>query len=333
MVSEASRSAVAVAIGRRPRQARHVTNVTLRQFRYFIAAADCASVSAAARQLSITQSAITAAIQDLETEIGLRLFERGPRGVTLTPDGHRFLANARRVLAAVSDATHGLRAQPNPIAGRLAIGVTPLVAGYYLSELLTRFTRACPAVEVEVIEDEPRYLEHLLINGEVDAAIMVSSALLDRQALAAETLNRSPYRAWLASSHPLARRDDVSLAELAACPLIVLAADRLDELLRAVWQRYQLAPRTLLRSASLEAVRSLVGAGMGVAVLPDVVYRPWSLEAARIEARPLRDEIASLDVGLVWRRGLAIDPVTAEFIEVAREQAAARARRAHPGGA
>lgn len=303
-------------------------NVTLRQFRYFIAVADCASVSAAARQLSITQSAITTAIQDLEAELGLQLLERGPRGVTLTPDGHRFLANARRVLAAVSDATHGLLARPNTLSGTLSIGVTPLVAGYYLSELLTRFTRACPDVDVQVIEDEPRFLEHLLINGEVDAAIMVSSALVDRQALATETLNRSPNRLWLASSHPLAQRDDVSLAEVAACPLIVLAADRLDELMRAVWQRYQLAPRTLLRSASLEAVRSLVGAGMGVTILPDVLYRPWSLEGERIEARPLRDEIATLDIGLVWRRGLATDPVTAEFVEVAREQSAARARRA-----
>lgn len=302
-------------------------NVTLRQFRYFIAVADCGSVSAASRQLSIAQSAITTSVQELEDSVGLRLFERSSRGVTLTPDGHRFLANARRVIAAVADATHALRAQPAELTGTLAIGVTPLVAGYYLSELLWRFMRACPAVDVQVVEDEPRYLEHLLISGEVDAAIMVSSALVDRQALATEILTRSPNRVWLASSHPLARRDDVSLAEVAESPLIVLAADRLDEIMRAVWQRYQLAPRTLLRSSSLEAVRSLVGAGMGVTILPDFVYRPWSLEAARIEARPLRDEIATLDIGLVWRRGLAIDPVTAEFIEVAREQSAARTRR------
>ena len=306
-------------------------NVTLRQFRYFIAVADCASVSAAARQLNISQSAITTAVQELEDELGVRLFERSSRGVTLTPDGHRFLASARRVIGAVADATHALRAQPKALEGQLSIGVTPLVAGYYLSELLSRFTRACPAVEVRVVEDEPRFLEHLLINGEVDVAIMISSALVDRQALSTEILTRSPNRVWLASSHPLAARDDVSLAEAAAGPLIVLAADRIDEVMRAVWQRYQLVPRALLRTSSLEAVRSLVGTGMGVTVLPDFVYRPWSLEADRIEARPLRDEIPTLDIGLVWRRGLAIDPVTAEFIEVAREQSAARARRANPG--
>jgi DNA-binding transcriptional LysR family regulator len=306
-------------------------NVTLRQFRYFIAVADCASVSAAARQLAISQSAITAAVQELEDELGVRLFARSSRGVALTPEGHRFLGSARRVIATVADATHLHRAQPRALAGELAIGVTPLVAGYYLSELLSRFTRACPGVDVQVVEDEPRFLEHLLINGEVDAAIMISSALVDRQALATEILTRSPNRAWLASSHPLAQRDEVSLSEVAGYPLVVLVADRIDELLRAVWQRYQLVPRSLLRTSSLEAVRSLVGTGMGVAVLPDFVYRPWSLEADRIEARPLRDEIATLDIGLVWRRGLVTDPVTAEFIEVAREQSAARARRASPG--
>jgi DNA-binding transcriptional LysR family regulator len=306
-------------------------NVTLRQFRYFIAVADCASVSAAARQLNIAQSAITTAVRQLEEEVGVRLFERSSRGVILTPDGHRFLSSARRVIASVADATHLLRAQPNALVGQLSIGVTPLVAGYYLSELLSRFARACPQVEVSVAEDEPRYLEHLLINGEVDVAIMISSALGDRQALATETLTRSRNRVWLASRHALADRDDVSLAEVADCPLIVLAADRIDEVMRGVWLRHQLAPRTLLRTSSLEAVRSLVGAGMGVTILPDFVYRPWSLEADRIEARNLRDEVATLDIGLVWRRGLTMDPLSAEFIEVAREQSAARARRASPG--
>jgi DNA-binding transcriptional LysR family regulator len=86
-------------------------NATLRQFRYFVAVVDCASVSAAARQLAISQSAITTAVQELEDTPGVRLFERGPRGVTPTRDGHRFVPNARRVLAAVSDA----RASPAPL--------------------------------------------------------------------------------------------------------------------------------------------------------------------------------------------------------------------------
>lgn len=303
-------------------------HVTLRQFRYFIAVAESGSVAAASRMLAIAQSAVTKSMQELEDALGARLFERTSKGIVLTPQGHRFLASARRVISAVADAA---RLQPDDAAERLtgvlAIGVTSLVAGYYLSELLRRFRRNCPAVDVFVTEDTPRFLEHLLINGELDCAIMVSNALGEPQALVAETLTRSPNRVWLASNHPLAERDELTLAECAAHDQIVLEADRVDDLMRGVWARHQLKPRSILRTSSLEAVRSLVGAGLGLAVLPDFLYRPWTLDADHVDTRRLRDEVPTVDVGLVWRRGSALKPVAAEFIDVAREQSAARGRR------
>jgi DNA-binding transcriptional LysR family regulator len=198
------------------------------------------------------------------------------------------------------------------------------VAGYYLSELFSRFRRHCPDVEVFVTEDTPRFLEHLLINGEIDVAIMVSNALSEPQAMVCETLTRSRNRVWLPSNHALTAQDEVSLADCAACDQIVLEADRIDELMTSVWARHQLKPRTILRTASLEAVRSLVGAGAGIAVLPDILYRPWTLDAEHVEVRPLRDEIPSVDVGLVWRRGSGLKPAATEFIELARELARQR---------
>lgn len=303
-------------------------HVTLRQFRYFIAVAESGSVAAASRMLAIAQSAVTKSMQELEDALGARLFVRTSKGIVLTPQGHRFLASARRVISAVADAA---RLQPDEAAERLtgvlAIGVTSLVAGYYLSELLRRFRRNCPGVEVFVTEETPRFLEHLLINGELDCAIMVSNALGEPQALVAETLTRSPNRVWLASNHPLAERDELTLAECAVHDHIVLEADRVDDLMRGVWARHQLKPRSILRTSSLEAVRSLVGAGLGLAVLPDFLYRPWTLDADHVDARRLRDEVPTVDVGLVWRRGSGLKPVAAEFIDVAREQSAARGRR------
>jgi len=307
-------------------------NVTLRQFRYFVAVAELASVAAASRELNIAQSAITKSILELEESLGVQLFERTPKGMTLTPDGHRFLASARKVLSAVADATHLRRAQPQSLAGPLAVGVTSLVAGYYLSEVLSRFARSCPEVQLQVVEEAPPFLEHLLINGELDVAIMVSNALGEPQALLAETLTRSPNRVWMSANHPLAAQDDVSLQQAADHAVIVLEADRIDDLMRIVWARHQLKPRTMLRTSSLEAVRSLVGVGAGIAVLPDFLYRPWTLDAEHVEVRPLRDEVPTVDVGLVWRRGLAVKPAAAEFIEVAREQSRARLRSRARGG-
>jgi DNA-binding transcriptional LysR family regulator len=302
-------------------------NVTLRQFRYFVAVAESGSVAAASRMLNIAQSALTKSLLELEAELGSSLFARSSKGMALTPQGHRFLVSARKVIGSVADALRlHTDAAATGLAGVLSVGVTSLVAGYYLSELFSRFRRNCPAVEVFVTEDSAGFLEHLLINGELDVAIMVSNALTEPQAMVAETLTRSPNRVWLPSNHELTQREDVSLAECAACDQIVLEADRIDELMAGVWARHGCKPRTILRTASLEAVRSLVGAGAGIAVLPDFLYRPWTLDAEHVEVRRLRDEIPAVDVGLVWRRGSGLKPAATEFIALAREQS--RARRA-----
>jgi DNA-binding transcriptional LysR family regulator len=302
-------------------------NVTLRQFRYFVAVAETGSVASASRMLSVAQSALTKSLLDLESELGGSLFLRSSKGMTLTPQGQRFLVSARKVIGSVSDA---LRLQDTSAAsgpsGVLCLGVTSLVAGYYLSELFSRFRRSCPQAEVFVTEDSPGFLEHLLINGELDVAIMVSNALTEPQALMSETLTHSRNRVWLPTNHPLTARDEITLAECAACDQIVLEADRIDTLMSSVWARHQLKPRTILRTGSLEAVRSLVGAGAGIAVLPDFLYRPWTLDAEHVEVRHLRDEIPAVDVGLVWRRGSAHKPAATEFIELARAQS--RSRRA-----
>ena len=300
-------------------------HVTLRQFRYFVAVAEGGSVASASRMLSIAQSALTKSLLELEGEIGSPLFVRSPKGMTLTPQGHRFLVGARKVIGSVADALRlQAAAAAGEISGVLSVGVTSLVAGYYLSELFSRFRRNCPAVEVYVTEDAPRFLEHLLINGELDVAIMVSNALAEPQAMVAETLTRSQNRVWLPSNHPLTAQPEVTLADCAACDQIVLDADRIDDLMKGVWARHQLKPRVILRTSSLEAVRSLVGAGAGIAVLPDFLYRPWTLDAEHVEVRRLRDEVPTVDVGLVWRRGSGLKPAASEFIDLAREQARPR---------
>jgi DNA-binding transcriptional LysR family regulator len=302
-------------------------HVTLRQFRYFVAVAEGGSVAAASRMLSIAQSALTKSLLELESELGSTLFVRSSRGMALTPQGHRFLASARKVIGSVADALR-LHAgeSATALSGMLSLGVTSLVAGYYLSELFSRFRRNNPAVEVLVIEDTPHFLEHLLINGELDVAIMISNALTEPQAMVSETLTRSPNRVWMASNHALTAQEEITLADCAGCEQIVLEADRIDELMTGVWARHQLKPRIMLRTSSLEAVRSLVGAGAGIAVLPDILYRPWTLDAEHVDVRRLRDEIPTVDVGLVWRRGSGLKPAAAEFIELAREQS--RLRRA-----
>lgn len=302
-------------------------HITLKQFRYFLAVSETASVAAAARMINIAQSAVTKSVQELEESLGVRLFERTSRGMVLTQQGHRFQASARKVIAAVAEAGQLERGVVETLTGNLTIGVTSLVAGYYLADLFARFQRSHPSVNISVVEDSPQFLEHLLINGEVDLAIMVSNALGDPQALVVEVLTSSPNRVWMASSHLLAERAELTLAECAAQPQVVLEADRVESVLSAVWARYGLRPQVLMRTSSLEAVRSLVGIGAGITVLPDFLYRPWTLDADHIEVRSLRNAVPSIDVGLVWRRGSRSRPVVTEFIDLAREQSRSHRNR------
>ncbi|MCB2157105.1 MAG: LysR family transcriptional regulator, partial [Rhodobacteraceae bacterium] len=96
------------------------------------------------------------------------------------------------------------REEVGAVGGRLSLGVTSLVAGYVLSDILSRFRRAWPQVELSAIEDNGDYLQHLLIGGELDVAVMLTSSIRDRAALNVESLLVSPYRLWLPLGHRLA---------------------------------------------------------------------------------------------------------------------------------
>jgi len=295
-------------------------SITLRQISYFLATAESGSVSAAAASVGISQSAITGSILALEEQTGAVLFERHSKGVSLTYEGHQFLRHARLITAAVADARRALAARPRSVAGNLNLGVTSLVSGYFLADLLARFRRVFPNVQVQVVEDERSYIEHLLINGELHLGLMLVSNLGDRDALDFETLVCSRNRVWSAPTHRFAALDVVSFADIAQEPLIALTIDEIPQITRSLWAARGIRPNIALNTASVEAVRSLVATGAGVAVLPDMAYRPWSLEGDRLEARPLEEELPTVDVGLVWRRGSRRNEAASIFLDLARER-------------
>ncbi|MFS8049080.1 LysR family transcriptional regulator [Rhizobium lusitanum] len=299
---------------------------TLRQLQYFVAVAEQGSVTRAAQNLSISQSSVTEALKELESDLGVELFERHPRGLSITHNGHQFLRHATKILATVSDARTSFSGKRNESGGTLNIGVTSLVAGYVLSDLLARYRRACPGVEVSAIEDNGGYLEHLLVGGELDVAVMVISNLRDRMALQAEILETSPYRLWLPMGHPLVSADIISVADISREPLIMLTIDEIEEntgkLLTALGAR----PHVAFRTRSVEAVRSLVATGAGVALLPDLVYRPWSLEGDRIESRDVSGSLPVVQVGMVWRKGSSLPQAARDFVGVAESMRTGRQR-------
>ncbi|HWT56659.1 MAG TPA: LysR family transcriptional regulator [Rhizobium sp.] len=299
---------------------------TLRQVQYFVAVAEQGSVTRAAQNLSISQSSVTEALKELENDLGVALFERHPRGLTITHNGHQFLRHATKILASVSDARTSFSGQQSALSGTLNIGVTSLVAGYVLSDLLARYRRACPGIEVSAIEDNGGYLEHLLVGGELDVAVMVISNLRDRMALQAEILETSPYRLWLPMGHPLVSADIISVADIAREPLIMLTVDEIEENTGKLLSALGARPHVAFRTRSVEAVRSLVATGAGVALLPDLVYRPWSLEGDRIESRDVSGSLPVVQVGMVWRKGSSLPQAARDFVGIAESLRSGRVR-------
>ncbi len=299
---------------------------TFRQLQYFVAVAEQGSVTRAAQNLSISQSSVTEAIKELEADLGVELFDRHPRGLSITHNGHQFLRHATKILSTVSDARTSFAENKRSEGGKLNIGVTSLVAGYVLSDLLARYRRACPDVDVTAIEDNGSYLEHLLVGGELDVAVMVISNLRDRMALQAEILETSPYRLWLPMGHPLVSADIISLTDVAREPLIMLTVDEIEENTGKLLSALGARPHVAFRTRSVEAVRSLVATGAGVALLPDLVYRPWSLEGDRIENRDVSGSLPVVQVGMVWRKGSSLPQSARDFIGIAEAMRSGRSR-------
>jgi len=299
---------------------------TIRQLQYFVAVAENGTVSGAAQNLSISQSSVTEAIKELERDLGVELFERHPRGLNITHTGHQFLRHATKILSDVSDARRTFSEERAATSGKLQLGVTSLVAGYVLSDLLARYRRGYPGVEVTAIEDNGDYLEHLLIGGELDVAVMVISNLRDRMALQAEILEVSPYRLWLPLGHHLAGAEIIGVEDIADDPLIMLTVDEIEENTGKLLSALGAKPHVAFRTRSVEAVRSLVATGAGVALLPDLVYRPWSLEGDRIESRDISGSLPVVQVGVVWRKGSLLPGAARDFIRVAQVQRSVRQR-------
>lgn len=301
-------------------------SLSLRQIRYFVAVAEHGSVSATAHAISISQSAITEKIQELEADLGFRLFERHSRGVELTLKGHQFLRHARKILTDVQDARRAIRGEVAEGGGRLALGVTPLVAGYVLSDLVTGFGGAFPETVVDTVEESGQQLEHLLVGGELDVAVMVVPLNLNAPALHTELVQVSAYRVWLPLGHRETRKVRVSLKDLAESPHVLLTVDHVAQTVEAAWRELGIRPQVALRTSSVEAVRGLVATGGHVAVMPDLTYRPWSLDGDKVEARMIAEPLPPVEVAIAWRRGFPLSSTATSFVSTAATRHSGRKR-------
>jgi len=157
------------------------SNITLRQLRYFVAAAETGQFSMAATRTHVSQSAITNAVLLLEQTLGTRLFERLPHGVALTAEGHRFHQHASHILSALQDAVREPRFQAPQQKGVLRIAASYTLLGYFLPPLLARFRMSYPEVQIDLHDMNREGIEQAVLEGCIDMGVVILSNVVERE--------------------------------------------------------------------------------------------------------------------------------------------------------
>ncbi|WP_174994019.1 LysR family transcriptional regulator [Burkholderia arboris] len=280
--------------------------LTLRQLKYFVATAELGQISQAAIQLTISQSAVTSAIKELEDRLGTPLFVRTSSGVTLTDTGRRFLNHAYTVLSSIDEAMR-IPNLESTLTGTLAIAASYAMLGYFLPHHLLRLNTLYPRLTIHLHEQNRESIEDRVIASRYDMAVLLTSNVSNLE-LMLEPVIHSVRRLWVGAHHPLLRRESVTFAEVAHEPFVMLTVDEAGQTALRYWNETPYRPNVILRTSSVEAVRSMVANGSGVAIASDMVYRPWSLEGRRIETIVLRDPVPPMSVGLAWRKNIELSP-------------------------
>lgn len=287
----------------------------MRQLRYFVAAAESGQFSMAAASEHVSQSAVTNAVSSLEEILGTRLFDRLPHGVSLTLDGHDFYYHARHVIDSLSDALHKSRSRSRDAQGVVRIGASYTVMGYFLPEVLARFRASYPHILFELHDLDRDALENAVESGDIDIGVALLSNVTELNRFEHRSLVRSQRKLWVAPAHPLAQSLNPSLREIAEHPYVMLTVDEGEESAMRYWKKQKLVPNVILRTGSMEALRGFVSHGFGVTILSEMVFRPWSLEGKRIEARDVATPIPQMDLGMLWSKQSAPPPPVRTFMD------------------
>ncbi|MBI5276775.1 MAG: LysR family transcriptional regulator [Burkholderiales bacterium] len=259
-------------------------NATFRQLRVFSEVARHLSFARAAQALHLTPPAVTMQVKELEAQVGLALFERSGRKVSLTTPGEYMLVYARKLLSTLKDAEDALARLKRVEAGTLAIGMVS-TAKYFLPRLLAEFRREHPTVELRLAEGNREKLVQMLHANEVDIAVMGRPPR--ELATRAEPFAAHPHGFVAAADHPLARHGSLAVEALGACDFIVReAGSGTRAAMAAFFDDVRMEPRLAMEMSSNESIKQAVIAGMGVSFL--------SLHTVQLELE--RELLAVLDV-------------------------------------
>jgi len=274
--------------------------MTLSELRYVVAVATEKSFGRAAQRCFVSQPALSVAIQKLEEELDVRLFERGKSEVTLTPVGGRIVEQAQKVLEEAALIKGIAQAGRNQLVGTLKLGVIYTVAPYLLPDLIPALHVLAPQMPLDLEENLTVHLEAALKSGRIDAAIIALP--FAPPGVVTEFLYEEPFQVVVPAGHKWAKRKYIRPDELAAEHPILLNVGHCfrDQVLDACPELNR-AETHVTRTSSLETVRNMVASGLGVSVLPRDAMTP-RYHSKLVVPVPFSGPVPSRRIAVAWRK-------------------------------
>jgi len=292
--------------------------MNLRDLRYLVALSDHRHFGRAAAACFVSQPTLSTQIRKLEDELGVALVERAPRKVLLTPIGGDIVERARRIVGDVEQIRESARRSQDPEAGTVRLGMFPTLGPYLLPHAVPLLRERFPQLELLLVEEKSDVLLARLREGRLDAGLL-ALPVHDEQ-LHAEFLFEEPFLLAVSRSHPLADRDSIALDELSGQKLLLLEDGHcLRDQALAVCGLAGANGKGEFQATSLETLRQMVAANVGVTLLPMLAIKPPVTQSDSIHLLGFSDSRPSRRIAMVWRKSSAMTGFLVSLMQVFRQ--------------
>lgn len=277
--------------------------MTLNELRYIVAVAQEGNFRRAAERVFVSQPALSLAIQKLEEELGVQIFERSRTSVNMTPTGELIVAQAQRALEEVAQireiASHG----KDQLVGTLRLGVIYTVGPYLLPALIPVLKRKAPQMPLEMEENLTENLEVQLINGRLDAIIIALP--FGGPGIATLPLYDEDFNVVVPLDHPWAKKKQIKTAELGNEKVLLLSSGHcFSNQVREACSELNNSAGETQQGNSLETIRNMVASGLGITVLP-VTANSEKYRSKLTREIPFAPPAPARRIALAWRKGFA----------------------------
>lgn len=292
--------------------------MNLRDLAYLVSLAEHRHFGRAAEASFVSQPTLSTQIKKLEDELGVALVERTPRKVLLTETGREIARRARGVLAEVDEIRAIAQRTRDPEAGRLRLGVFPTLGPYLLPHLVPVVRQRFPRLELLLIEEKTEQVIRMLREGSLDVGILALP--IHEESLHAEFLFEEPFVLAVPNDHPLAhRKTRLKLADLEDESLLLLEDGHcLRDQALELCQLAGAGEKVGFRATSLETLRQMVAANVGITLLPTLAIKPPVARTDNVQLLEFAGHAPSRRIALVWRKSSSLGPFLERFADVVR---------------